>query len=254
MQKNVLLATAVAVLLSGCLGGGTYPAAQTGAGQDNAALIGSVITAMAGAQTANTQPVYGQQGYVQQAYAQNTQNNQMANVIGTLTGAQTANTQPVYAPQGYAQNTQNNQMASVIGALTGAQTANTQPVYAPQGYGQNNQIANVLGTMNAPGGMNVNQLATGVLTNQCVSYINTQPMWQSARMALGNQAQAWEGQICQCASQETLAQMNNQQLNQLAMSAAGGQAMLTQNVMGLMSQTAMSCLQRSLSQNMLMPR
>ena len=72
MQKKSFLALAMtAFALGGCLGNsGGYPAAQTATGmQNNAALIGSVVSAMTGTQTSTPQ-TYAQQGYAQQGYAQ----------------------------------------------------------------------------------------------------------------------------------------------------------------------------------------
>lgn len=138
-----------------------------------------------------------------------------------------------------------NMLGGVIGALAAPQQAPAQHYGQP--YAQPNTLGSVLGAMGGQG--NVNALIQGVMVNQCRSYINNQPMWQTARMALGNQAQHWEGQICQCATQEAMNTMTAEQLAQLGMSAVGGQAAMTQATAGLLSQTAMNCTQRIARQN-----
>lgn len=180
MQKNIFFTAALVLGLTGCLGGGSYPAAHSAAGgADNAAMIGNVIHALGGAP------------------------------------AQTA------VPQQTAQGG----LAGILGAVGGQGNAN----------------------------VNVQEIAQGLLANQCSSYIAGQPMWQTARLALGNQAQYFESRICDCATRETMRTMTPDQLTQLGMSAVGGQAAMTQAAAGMLSQTAMTCMQQLVGQG-LMPR
>lgn len=234
MMKNILCLSG-ACLLSACVSGGGYPAAQTASatGANNAALVGQVLGALTTPQTQNPYP------------AATTQNN--ANMLGTVIGALGGQTQNPYP----ATTTQNNanMLGTVIGALGGQTQAPVQNY--GQNYGQNNNtLANVLGAVGGQG--NLNGVVQGVLVNQCGAYIRNQPMWQTARMALGNQAQYWEGQVCQCATQEAMNNMTAEQLTQLGMSATSGQAAMSQATANLLSQTAMNCLQRIVGQGGMM--
>lgn len=203
MLKKIFPAS-LTLLLAGCMAGGAL------SGMGNAAMLGNVIGAVAGAGAQNT-PAAQQQAYGQ-AYGQQPYTQPYAQPYG-----QQAYAQPYIQPYG-------------------------QQAYAqPQAYPQN-QAAGILGAAGGQGGLNV--IIRDVLANQCGIYLGSQPVWQSARAALGNQAQYWEGQICQCASQEALNSMTAEQLAQLGMSASGGQAAIGQAAVGLLAQTAMTCLQR----------
>ena len=214
LKKTLLIGLSLG--LAGCMGGtGGYPAAQGSA--NNVAMLGNVISALGGTQGNAAAAAPAMQGGANNAAM-------LGNVIGALAGAQN----PVPAQQAYGQNYAQN--------------------YSPN-YAQQNQMGGILGTIGGQG--NLNGVIQNVMVNQCGAYINSQPMWQTARMALGNQAQHWQNQICQCATQEAMNNMSAEQLTQLGMSAVGGQAAMTQATAGLLSQTATACLQRFAAQGAL---
>lgn len=212
-MKKQLIFTLLAASLAGCMG--AYPAGGgTSGGMDNAAMVNGVMNVIGAGQSQGN----GAQNYGNMPY----QNNPQGGYAGQ---------QPNYPAQG-------NQQGHFAGSPN------------PQGYGQNSTLAGVIGGMGGAGGMNVNAMLEGVIVNQCRGYINSQSMWQTAKMALGNQAGHWENQICQCASQETMRQMTAEQLGQLAMGMSGGQGGMSQTAINLIGRSASNCLQRLSMQGM----
>ncbi|SUO98578.1 hypothetical protein [Suttonella indologenes] len=60
------------------------------------------------------------------------------------------------------------------------------------------------------------QLAATWLNNECHRYIEGQQIWQLGKIALGNDADFYKKQVCQCASQEAAKNMNTEQMIGLA--------------------------------------
>ncbi|MDO4777488.1 MAG: hypothetical protein Q4A06_08550 [Cardiobacteriaceae bacterium] len=99
-------------------------------------------------------------------------------------------------------------------------------------------VAMLGGCSGYQGGNLMQHAARDMLIHQCHDNINRQPLWQSAKMVLGAEAQRWENRICQCAAEEAAQQMGMQQIVQFS----SGQT--DQALVNLTAQAAVNCYQR----------
>ena len=98
------------------------------------------------------------------------------------------------------------------------------------------------GCSNYQGGNLMQHAARDMLIHQCHDNINRQPLWQSAKMVLGAEAQRWENRICQCTAEEAAQQMGMQQIVQL------GSGQMDQALVNLTAQAAVNCYERFAAQ------
>ena len=98
-------------------------------------------------------------------------------------------------------------------------------------------LALVAGCTNPQNGLGMGQnMAANLLNNHCQGYVESQQLWQIAKMTLGNQLNTYRQKICQCAAEESVRQMSSSQMLALA-----DESQRTQVLVSLLAPTVQVC-------------
>ena len=95
----------------------------------------------------------------------------------------------------------------------------------------------VVSCTNPQNGLGMGQnMAANLLNNHCQGYVESQQLWQIAKMTLGNQLNTYRQKICQCAAEESVRQMSSSQMLALA-----DESQRTQVLVSLLAPTVQVC-------------